>query len=169
MRRAPLVIAATAASLALVLSFHPRFPGQAALPPASSLGTQTKAVAGSATRTVTGSDQTIGGGSAFGDIQVRVTAAGTSITGVGLARLNVSGPLSQQIINNVVPQLQQQTLAAQSANINGVSGATYTVQAYRASLQSALDQIGIANPGGSNAVGGTGNGNGGLSSDQGGD
>ena len=100
---------------------------------------------------MTGNDQTIGGGSAYGDIQVRVTATGKQITSVGLARLNVSGPLSQQIVNNVVPQLQQQTLSAQSANIQGVSGATYTVQAYRASLQSALDQLGITNPGGSNA------------------
>ena len=168
MRRSPLVIGATAAGLAAVLSFHPHTQSQVAVPAASSIGAPAGA-AGGATRTVTGADQTIGGGSAYGDIQVRVTAAGSSIRSVGLARLNVSGALSQQIVNNVVPQLQQQTLAAQGANIQGVSGATYTVQAYRASLQSALDQLGITNPGGSNAVGGTGNGNGGLFSDQGGD
>jgi uncharacterized protein with FMN-binding domain len=169
MRRSPLVIGATAAGLAAVLSFHPHTQSQVAVPAASSLGGQTSGATGGTTRTVTGNDQTIGGGSAYGDIQVRVTAAGKSIRSVGLARLNVSGPLSQQIVTNVVPQLQQQTLAAQSANIQGVSGATYTVQAYRASLQSALDQLGITNPGGSNALGGTGNGNGGLFSDQGGD
>lgn len=168
MRRSPLVIGATAAGLAAVLSFHPHTQSQVAVPAASSIRAPAGA-AGGATRTVTGADQTIGGGSAYGDIQVRVTAAGSSIRSVGLARLNVSGALSQQIVNNVVPQLQQQTLAAQGANIQGVSGATYTVQAYRASLQSALDQLGITNPGGSNAVGGTGNGNGGLFSDQGGD
>ena len=169
MRRSPLVIGATAAGLAAVLSFHPHTQSQAVVPATASLSTLAGGSAGGPTKTVTGNDQTIGGGSAYGDIQVRVTAAGTSIRSVSLARLNVSGPLSQQIVTNVVPQLQQQTLAAQSANIQGVSGATYTVQAYRASLQSALDQLGIANPGGSNAASGTGNGNGGVFSDQGDD
>lgn len=61
----------------------------------------------------------------------------------------MTGPSSQQIINTVVPQLQQQTIAAQGANINGVSGATFTVRAYRQSLQSALDQL--AQKGGASA------------------
>jgi uncharacterized protein with FMN-binding domain len=39
--------------------------------------------------------------------------------------------------------LQSQTLQAQSANINGVSGATFTSQAYVQSLQAALDKLGI--------------------------
>jgi uncharacterized protein with FMN-binding domain len=165
MRRAPLVISATAAGLAAVLSFHPQAQSLAALPTVGTVGTAVGA--GGATRTATGPDQPISGGS--GDIQVRVTVSGSKITSVGLAQIHVSGPLSQQIVNNVVPPLQQQTLAAQSANIQGVSGATYTVKAYKASLQAALSQLGISNPGGSNAVGGTGNGNGGQLSDKGGD
>jgi uncharacterized protein with FMN-binding domain len=88
-----------------------------------------------------GSDQPIGGGSTLGDLQVRVRATGAKITSVGFARLNLNGPESQQISSSVIPQLEQQTLAAQSANINGVSGATYTSQAYETSLQAALDKL----------------------------
>jgi len=44
---------------------------------------------------------------------------------------------------NAEPLLQSQTLQAQNANINGVSGATFTSQAYVQSLQAALDKLGI--------------------------
>ncbi|MEO9137579.1 MAG: FMN-binding protein [Jatrophihabitans sp.] len=39
--------------------------------------------------------------------------------------------------------LLQQTLSAQSAQIDGVSGASYTSQGYDQSLQSALDKAGV--------------------------
>jgi uncharacterized protein with FMN-binding domain len=42
-----------------------------------------------------------------------------------------------------VPLLDQQAVAAQSAGIDGVSGATYTSNAYAQSLQSAIDQAGL--------------------------
>ena len=48
---------------------------------------------------------------------------------------------SQQISTFAGQQLAQQALAAQSANIDGVSGATYTSDSYKTSLQSALDQL----------------------------
>jgi uncharacterized protein with FMN-binding domain len=44
-----------------------------------------------------------------------------------------------EINNYAVPILVQETLTAQSANIDSVSGATVTSDGYRASLQSALD------------------------------
>ena len=50
---------------------------------------------------------------------------------------------SQQINANAGPILLQQTLSAQSAHVDGVSGATYTSDGYRTSLQAALDQVGI--------------------------
>ena len=40
-----------------------------------------------------------------------------------------------------IPQLRAQVLSADSANIDGVSGATFTSQAYAAAVQSALDQL----------------------------
>jgi uncharacterized protein with FMN-binding domain len=41
------------------------------------------------------------------------------------------------------PQLRNEALQVQSANINTVSGATYTSDGYAQSLQSALDRAGI--------------------------
>ena len=45
--------------------------------------------------------------------------------------------------------LRQRALAAQSADIETVSGATYTSEAYRSSLQSALDKAGLGRCAGS--------------------
>ena len=39
--------------------------------------------------------------------------------------------------------LEQQALAAQSANIQGVSGASYTSAGFKQSLQAALQQLGV--------------------------
>ena len=53
------------------------------------------------------------------------------------------GPAVRQINNRAEPALQSEALQAQSANIDGVSGATYTSEAYAQSLQAALDNAGI--------------------------
>jgi hypothetical protein len=83
-----------------------------------------------------------------------------------MAQMNLHGPQSQQISNNVIPQLEQQVLASNGGPIHGVSGATYTTKAFATSLQAALSQL----SGGSNAqLAATGNGNGGLVQSQGGD
>jgi uncharacterized protein with FMN-binding domain len=44
---------------------------------------------------------------------------------------------------NAIPQLNQEVLTAQSANIQAVSGATYTSNGYIQSLQQAVDQAGL--------------------------
>jgi uncharacterized protein with FMN-binding domain len=150
MKRSAIVIAATAAGLAAVLSFKPH-----------GVAGNTN-VAGA--QTVVGSVQQLNGG--LGDIQVKVTAANGKITSVGMAQMNLHGPQSQQISNNVIPQLEQQVLASNGGPIHGVSGATYTTKAFATSLQAALSQL----SGGSNAqLAATGNGNGGLVQSQGGD
>jgi uncharacterized protein with FMN-binding domain len=140
MRRAPLVIAATVAGTAAVFGYHPQarsVPGATAQAPA----TTTPAPTGSgsaATRQVTGSDVP----NQYGDVQVRVTVQGKRITGVTALSLPASDGRSQQISTFAGPQLAQQAVAAQSANIDGVSGATYTSDSYKSSLQSAIDHIG---------------------------
>jgi len=78
----------------------------------------------------------------FGPVQVRVTVQSGHITDVQATALP-SGGYSSQINNYAAPQLRQQALAAQSANINGVAGASFTSQGYRQSLQSALTQLGM--------------------------
>lgn len=75
----------------------------------------------------------------YGDIQVEVTITGGKITDVEPLTYPDQDPRDQQINADALPQLQAQVLAAQSADIAGVGGATYTTQGYISSLQSALD------------------------------
>ncbi|HEV3295361.1 MAG TPA: FMN-binding protein [Streptosporangiaceae bacterium] len=77
----------------------------------------------------------------YGELDVRVTVSGSRITGVTVPVLRVAEPYSQQLAAQVIPMLKSEVLAAGSAQINGVSGATYTSQAYAMSLQSALDKL----------------------------
>jgi uncharacterized protein with FMN-binding domain len=77
----------------------------------------------------------------YGQLSVRVTIAGGEITGVSLAAIQTAETYSQQLADQVTPILQREVLSAQSAQINGVSGATYTSDAYAASVQWALDQL----------------------------
>jgi uncharacterized protein with FMN-binding domain len=79
----------------------------------------------------------------YGIVQVKVTVSGSRITDVSFVQLTAFDGRSQQINSYAAPILLQETLAAQSANINSVSGASYTSQGYVQSLQSALDQAGI--------------------------
>ncbi len=79
----------------------------------------------------------------WGVLSVSVTVSGTKITKVGIGSLDDGGnPRSQSIDQNSIPQLEQQALAAQSANIQGVSGASYTSAGFKQSLQAALQQLG---------------------------
>ena len=76
----------------------------------------------------------------FGNVQVQVTVQGGKIVDVRAVQLPTAHMMSQQIGQYAVPILRQEALQAQSAQIDLVSGATYTSQAYAQSLQGALDQ-----------------------------
>lgn len=78
----------------------------------------------------------------YGPMQVQVTLAGTRITHVTVLQETNVGSLSSQIDATAVPQLTAEALAAQSAKIDAVSGASYTSAGYIQSLQSALDKAG---------------------------
>jgi uncharacterized protein with FMN-binding domain len=102
-------------------------------------GATTSPASATATRTIAGSAiQT-----QYGVVQVQVTVTGTKIDNVSFLQLTAYDGRSQQINSDAAPILLQETLAAQNANINTVSGASYTSQGYVQSLQSALDQAGI--------------------------
>ncbi|GAA3575404.1 FMN-binding protein [Amycolatopsis ultiminotia] len=73
----------------------------------------------------------------FGTVQVRVTFDGSRIRDVAL----VQEPSSGRGVG-ALPQLREEALQAQSANIDTVSGATMTSEAYISSLQAALDAKG---------------------------
>jgi hypothetical protein len=75
----------------------------------------------------------------FGTAQVKVTVQNGKITDVTAVQLPQEGR-SGWISSQVEPMLRSEVLAAQSAQINLISGATYTSEAYAESLQAALDQ-----------------------------
>ncbi|MFF7165753.1 FMN-binding protein, partial [Streptomyces sp. NPDC008086] len=77
----------------------------------------------------------------YGPVQVRVTVAGGKITKAEAVQAPKGGQ-SDQVTANAVPKLNQAAVAAGSADIDAVSGATYTSAGYKESLQSALDQAG---------------------------
>jgi uncharacterized protein with FMN-binding domain len=75
----------------------------------------------------------------FGTAQVQVTLVNGQITEVTAIQLPNEGR-SAFISQQVEPMLRSEVLAAQSAQIDLISGATYTSEAYAQSLQGALDQ-----------------------------
>ena len=76
----------------------------------------------------------------FGPVQVQITLSGSTITAVkDLQYPNGSGR-DIEINDQALPILDQEVLQSQSANIDTVSGATYTSEGYIQSLQSALDK-----------------------------
>ena len=78
----------------------------------------------------------------FGPVQVEIKISRGRILSVTALELP-SGGHSGRISNWVGPILASETLSAQSASIDTVSGATYTSTAYQRSVQAALDQAGI--------------------------
>ena len=77
----------------------------------------------------------------YGPVQVRLSVTGTKITKAEAVQAP-SGGRSTEITGNAVPKLNQEAVAAGSADIDAVSGATYTSAGYKESLQSALDKAG---------------------------
>ncbi|MFC8425119.1 FMN-binding protein [Streptomyces sp. NPDC057236] len=155
-RRAVLATAATVSGIVLLLSLKPASdPGSAAAaggaaPPAAAQSPQ-------------GGAQPIGNGTVTGDaartqygaVQVRLTVSGGKITKAEAVRAPAGGQ-SDRITSNAVPRLNQAAVAAQSAEIDAVSGATYTSSGYKKSLQSALDKARAAGSPGSSGSDGAG-------------
>jgi uncharacterized protein with FMN-binding domain len=80
----------------------------------------------------------------FGLLSVKVTVAGKKITNVTIASLSDGGNYrSQQIDQASIPILEQEAMQAQNANIQSVSGASYTSAGFQLSLQDALKKVGI--------------------------
>ena len=79
----------------------------------------------------------------WGPVQVQLTLKGSTITDVTMLQYPSGNPQDDQINSYALPILIQDTLDAQSAQIDMVSGATVTSVGYVQSLQSALDQSGL--------------------------
>jgi uncharacterized protein with FMN-binding domain len=164
MRRVILAICATAVGLVLLLSFKTHT--QTAAPgasPAAALGSPSPGPSGAAGSTGTAStgtggttDQTPpqGTGAAktvtgaawptvYGPVQVRITVKAGKLTAVTAVEYPTETPRDYQINTFAIPQLNAEALAAASAKIDTVSGATYTSGGYVGSLQNALDKAGL--------------------------
>jgi hypothetical protein len=146
MKRAPwYVVAGALAGFASVLGLN----GHAAAPRAAALpkpiegptGVPSAASPGASpagpARSATGKVEAFG----YGELSVKVTVSGHQITGLSVPLLRVAEPTSQQIADQVIPMLRSEVLSADGARINAVTGATYTSEAYAASVQSALDKL----------------------------
>ncbi|HXD60590.1 MAG TPA: FMN-binding protein [Lacisediminihabitans sp.] len=75
----------------------------------------------------------------YGTVRVSVTISGGRITDITPLKLTDDGGRSVQISRQAAPILRSEVLKAQSANVDSVSGATYTTEGYLTSLQAALD------------------------------
>lgn len=75
----------------------------------------------------------------YGSVTVSVTVESGEIVDVSAAT-TASHDQSESYIEKAVPTLRSEVLSAQSADVETVSGATYTSEAYLTSLQSALDE-----------------------------
>jgi uncharacterized protein with FMN-binding domain len=144
MRRSPLVLAGTVAGTAGILAFHAH-----AAPTVTASATPAAGATGAAS---SGSSRSsVSSGTATGDAvdtqygaaQVKVTVSGGRIASIQAVQLQGNDPRSVQISSGAEPVLQQEALSAQSADIDAVSGATYTSESYKQSLQSALDKLGF--------------------------
>lgn len=166
MRRVILAGVTTVIGLILLLSFktHPG-PTTLATPPAaiSPSTTSTGSTAGSTSRSasssasttttpvsgavVSGATKTVTGTATqtrYGPVEVKVTVTNRRITAVDAVAYPTESSRDRQINARAIPQLDHEVLAAQSARIDTVSGATYTSTGFVTSLQSALNQAGLA-------------------------
>lgn len=164
MRRVILAICATAAALVALLSFKSHTQSGIGSSPVAALGTpargtgstgattapspsssaaatsgtsKSSAAASTSTKTVTGeAAQTM-----YGPVQVQVTVKNGKVTAVTAIEYPQESQRDYEINSYAIPQLNSEATAAGSANIDAVSGATYTSQGYLSSLQNALDKL----------------------------
>ncbi len=163
MRRITLWLVSTVAALVLLFSYRTSTSGPdrgvaatgagtgagivSSPPAASSSGGDTT---GSGSTGSSGSSGSTGGSGAlvvngsvaqtrWGPVQVQVTITDNKITDITVLQQPSGNREDRQINSYALPELHDQVIAAQSANIDGVSGATVTSDGYRESLQAALD------------------------------
>ena len=153
MRRSPIVLAATVAGTAGVLAFHPHTAvtqtaaaSTASPSPTPTVATGSGGASGGDSGTTTAVSGTATGDAVdtqYGAAQVRVTVKAGKIVKIEALQLQGNDPRSVQISGSAEPVLQQEALTDQPADVDAVSGATFTSSSYTQSLQSALDKLGF--------------------------
>lgn len=143
MRRAPIILSSTIAGVAAVLAFNPQTgpAGTVAEAPLPALVAPQPQTSSSAKPTGIFLGPAVP--NQYGIVRVQIAANRGRVVDVRAVQLPDGDGKSQEISRQAAPALKQQTLTAQSAQIDGVSGATYTSDGYRRSLQAALDQAAL--------------------------
>ncbi|WP_179382013.1 FMN-binding protein [Streptomyces sp. SA15] len=158
-RRVVLATAATVSGVVLLLSLKPSSDPASAAGGAANQPPAQEQVQGGAQPAGSGSVTGDAAQTQYGAVQVRLTVAGGKITKAETVQAPKGGK-SDQITADAVPKLNQAAVAAQSAQIDAVSGATYTSAGYQQSLQSAVDKAKAAGGSGASQDQGSGSGSG---------
>ena len=158
MRRLTLWIASTLSALVLLFSYHTSTNASVGSSVVALAGTGSGASSGSGSSSSSGTTSgstaapetsagTTYAGDAvstrYGDVQVEITVADGKVTAARVLQVPWNDHRDQEINAAAVPILNEEAVAAQDADIDMVSGATYTSEGYVGSLQSALDRAGL--------------------------
>ena len=156
MRRVILAVTGTIAGLVALLSFKSHSP---TVPVAATTGTvggsssSSSSTSSSSSRTIPGEFQSVAGpltagettitgkvaNTAYGPVQVQLVVKSNKIVKVAILEQPTNTIRDIQIGEFAFPKLISETLSAQNAKIDAVSGASYTSAGYISSLQSAVD------------------------------
>lgn len=143
LRRVAIIATGTIGGVVAVVAYHPP-----SLQPVSTIGvaTTTPAATATPTKTTSSTSGVVTGDTAqtqWGPVQVQITVSGGQITAAKALQFPSGDRRSQSISQQAIPYLIQQTLTTKSANVLGVSGASYTSDGWRRSLASARSKAGI--------------------------
>jgi len=143
MRRIVLWLASTVTIVVLLFGYHTSTNDvSAATAPSSASSTSppsSPSSSASAAKSYTGTVAS----TRWGPVQVQIAVSAGKITGVTVLQQPNGNNKDAEINDYALPILVQDTLSAQSADIDMVSGATVTSDGYLQSLQAALDEAGI--------------------------
>jgi uncharacterized protein with FMN-binding domain len=154
MRRVILAVTGTIAGLVALLSFKAHVP---TVPVASTSGTgggsSTSSSSSTSSRTIPGEFQSVAGpltagettvtgkvaNTVYGPVQIELVVKSHKIVKVAVLEQPTNTIHDIQIGEFAFPKLISETLTAQNAKVDAVSGASYTSAGYISSLQSAVD------------------------------
>jgi uncharacterized protein with FMN-binding domain len=147
MKKIVVAVMSTISGLLLLFSYHTSTNSQAATTTTGESGTGTEATAGTTpSANSSGSSGTYTGDAVqtrWGTVQVQIVVKDGKVVSADAVQYPSENPKDQQINAYAVPQLNAEVVAAQSGNIDAVSGATVTSGGYITSLQSAIDQANL--------------------------
>ncbi|MCC6495874.1 MAG: FMN-binding protein [Propionibacteriaceae bacterium] len=160
MKKIVLAVMGTVSGLVMLFSYHTSTTGGATVAPAGTDAGNPDATSGTtttspgvtptgsaSTATSAGGDGTYTGEAVqtrYGAVQVQITVQDGRITASEAIQYPNQDHHDQQINAYAVPILNAEVVAAQSAAIDAVSGATVTSEGYLESLQSAIDAAHLA-------------------------